>query len=70
MRKMKQDRMRMAEEAPVKKYEEKRTTGEYREVLLAFNSDCRSIIFELCHQTQIHCGSFLSQRVRKMQNHG
>jgi hypothetical protein len=30
MRKMKQDRMRMAEEAPVKKYEEKRTIGEYR----------------------------------------
>ena len=32
MRKMKAERVQMAEEAPVKKYEEKRTVGEYREV--------------------------------------
>lgn len=34
MRKMKSERLRMTEDAPVKKYEEKRTTGEYREVTI------------------------------------
>lgn len=32
MRKMKNERLKMAEDAPVKKVEEKRATGEYREV--------------------------------------
>ena len=34
MRKMRGERMRMSEDKPVKKYEEKRTTGEYREVVV------------------------------------
>lgn len=33
MKKMKGERMKMAEEAPVKKYEEQRTVGEYREIM-------------------------------------
>ena len=33
MRKMRGERMKMAEDAPVKKYEEKRTVGEYREIM-------------------------------------
>ncbi len=40
MRKMKGERMRMAEETPMPKIQHKRTTGEYREV-------CVLVIFRL-----------------------